>query len=378
MREAMHTNNKQLYIIPKNLTDKEVENHKQNAKKGTFICPYCKAKLQVKSGPVHGNYFSHQHGEGCEPSRQSETRSRKYEQLKKDDTPRHPQILALMYDELNVLSKVYSNLSCTLGYLDATFTKYIPDISLKINNHKYAITIVTNISSASDASKAKSIQKQHEYYASLGYEPLFFIERSNLAIDIDGYSLVLWDTEREALTTQAADLHWRNFLSQLAPLAELQQLLNLSIADLNVKSIMYITPADQSIGIEAFHILEQPMTSPAKAYFFTKPYTLTFAQAFKLADDSLTLANIEIEVEHQAKYAEKFKKAKIAYIEEQKKLERKRQDRETQEKLDAEQRRKVAEEKSKAYQDSIQNNVYNKADKARKIEMLKRAYNANN
>lgn len=378
MREALHVNNQQLYFIPQDLSDIEIENHKQNANKGTFNCPYCEAKLKVRSGPVLGNYFAHLHGEGCEPSKQSEARSKKYEQLKKDDTPRHPQILAMMFDELEVLSKVYDHISCNRGYLDTTFSKFIPDISLKIYDHQYAITIFTNISSGSDATKAKNIQKQRDYYASLGYEPLFFIERSNLAIDIDGHSLVLWDSEREALSTQAADLHWQKFLSHLAPLSELQQHLNVPSTSLDIKSIMYITPADQSIAIEAFHVMEQPYTAPPKAYFFSKPYRLTFAQAFKLANDTLTLANMQKEMDNQARFAEKLKQAKILYLEEQEKLELKRRQKALEEQLIKEQRRKASEERSKDYQESIKNSTYNRADKAKRMEMLQQAYRANN
>lgn len=236
MREALHVNNQQIYFIPQNLSEAEIHNHKQNANKGTFICPYCQAKLKVRSGPVLGNYYAHLHGEGCEPSKQSEARSRKYEQLKKDDTPRHPQILAMMLDELEVLSKVYPHISCSRGYLDATFSKYIPDIYLKIHEHQYAITIFTNITSSSDTSRAKKIQQQRDYYASLGYEPLFFIERSNLAVDVDGQSLVLWASEKEALAVQAADLNWQNFLLDLASLDELQHLLSVPKAPLDIKS----------------------------------------------------------------------------------------------------------------------------------------------
>ena len=318
------------------------------------------------------------HGEGCELSKQSEARSKKYEKLKKDDTPRHPQILAMMFDELDVLSRVYDHITCNHGYLDATFSKYIPDISLQIHNHKYAITIFTNITSTSDATKAKDLQKQRDYYHSLGYEPLFFIERSNLAIDIDGHSLVLWASEREALTTQAADLHWQNFLSHLAPPSELQQLLNVPATSLDIKSIMYITPADQSIAIEVFHVMEQAHTAPPKAYFFSKPYKLTFAQAFKLANETLTLANMQIEMENQARFAEKFKQAKLAHLEEQNKLEQKRQQQLLEEKNLKEQRRKLSEEKNKIYQESVQNSAYNRADKAKKMAMLQQAYKTNN
>lgn len=378
MREALHVNNQQLYFIPQDLSDIEIENHKQNANKGTFICPYCDAKLKVRSGPVLGNYFAHLHGEGCEPSKQSEARFNKYEHLKKDDTPRHPQILAMMFDELDVLSKVYNHISCNHGYLDTTFSKYIPDITLKIHDHHYAITIFTKISSSSDTTKAKNIQKQRDYYASLGYEPLFFIERSNLAIDIDGHSLVLWASEREALSTQASDLHWKNFLSNLAPLDELHHYLNVPATALDIKSILYITPADQSIAIEAFHVLEQPHTAPPKAYFFSKPYKLTFAQAFKLANNTLTLANMQIEMENQARFAEKLKQTKILYLEEQEKLEQKRQQQVLEEKFKKEQRRRVAEEKTKDYQESIKKSAYNRADKTRRMELLQQAYRTNN
>ena len=378
MREALHVNNKKLYFIPQDLIQSEIENHKQNANKGTFICPYCQAKLSVSSGPERGNYFKHKHGEGCDPSKQSEARSKKYEQLKKDETPRHSQILTMMFDELEVLSKVYDHISCNLGYLDTTFSKYIPDISLQIHDHLYAVTIFTNISSGSDSTKAKIIQKQRDYYVSLGYEPLVFMERSNLAIDIDGHSLVLWASEREALSTQAADLHWQNFLSHLAPLSELQQHLTVPSTSLDVKSIMYITPADQSIAIEAFHVMEQPYTNPPKAYVFSQPYRLTFAQAFKLVNDTLTLANMQIEMENQSKFAEKLKQAKILYLKEQEKLEQKRQQQAFEEQLLKEQLKKVAEERSKNYQESIKNSAYNRADKSKRKEMLLQAYNANN
>ncbi|WP_431027793.1 competence protein CoiA family protein [Lysinibacillus sp. LZ02] len=83
MREAIHVNNQIRYIIPQDLSEAEIQNHKLIANKGTFNYPYCDAKLFVKSGPILGNYFSHQHGESCEPSKQSEARSRKYEHQKR-------------------------------------------------------------------------------------------------------------------------------------------------------------------------------------------------------------------------------------------------------------------------------------------------------
>lgn len=378
MREAWHRNDEKIYLIPQNLLEIEVENHKQIAKKGTFTCPYCEAKLIVKSGDVLGNYFSHLHGEGCEISKQSEARYKKYEKQKKNDTPRHPQILSLMNDELEVLTRVYPYLTSSYGYLDTEFSKYIPDISLKINYQKYALTIITNISSSTDATVAKNINKQKQYYKSLGYEPVFFIERSHLGVDIDGQSLVLWATEHEALTTQKSDINWKQFLTNLAPMNEYHQILNLPNTDLNVKSIMYITPAGEEIAMEAFHVLEQPNTTPVKAYFLSSPYKLTFSKAFKLAENTLLLADMQIESENQSIYAEKFRQAKITFIEQQKELERIRKEQEALAKLKEKERQKQAEGKRKDYQESLKNSSYKTADKVAKLELLRRTYNANN
>lgn len=206
------------------------------------------------------------------------------------------------------------------------------------------------------------MDKEKQYYESLGYEFLFFIKRSHLGVDTDGQSLVLWTTEHEALTTQKADISWKQFLTSLAPMNEYHQILNLPNTDLNVKSIMYITPASEEIAIEAFHVLEQPNTTPVKAYFLSSPYSLTFSKAFKLAEESLLLADMQIENENQSKYAEKFRQAKSTFMERQKELERIREEQETLAKLKEKQRQKKAEEKRKDYQESLKNSSYKKAD----------------
>ncbi|WP_262177388.1 competence protein CoiA [Saccharococcus sp. Marseille-Q5394] len=379
MKEAWHKNDSKIYIIPQSLSESEVMNHKQIARKGTFICPYCKAKLIVKSGEVLGNFFSHQHGEGCEPSKLSEARYRKYEKQKKNDTPRHLQILALMNDELEVLSRVYPHLSISYGYLNSDFKKYIPDLALKINANKYAITILTNISNSTDSSIAKSIQQERIYYKSLGFDALFFIERNNLGVDTNGRSLVLWAAEREALSTQKADLHWVEFLSKLAPMNEQQKVLKLPNTELIVKSILYITPANEEIAIESFRVLEQKNATPARAYFLSEPYKLTFSKAFKLDNDSLTLSDLQIESEQQKQYAATFQRAKALYAEEQEKLMRSNQEREGVIRIKPESKIwKGYKENNKSNQVDFKNNSYKKATKNERMEMLRRTYNSNN
>lgn len=371
MREAWHTNDEKIYVISQNLSEAEVENHKQIAKKGTFICPYCKAQLYVKSGEILGNFFSHLHGESCEASKQSEARYSKYEKQKKNDTPRQPHIVALINDELNVLAKVYPHITVTPGYLNQDFSKHIPDITLNINDYKYAFTVVTNITASTDQAIAISIQNQKTYYVSLGYEPLFFIERNHLGIDIDGQSLVLWKTELQAVTSQKADIYWQDFLKQLGEIDDLQLVLKLPKTDLNVKSLMYITPANEAISIEAFHVLEHPNTLPAKAHFFAMPYKLTFSQAFKINDENLTLADLDIEIKNQSKYLEIFSQEKEA-------LTRQLEEEELLTKLVGEKKREQAIKNQQAYLERNSQSNYAKSDKNKKHKLVMKAFLSNN
>lgn len=378
MREAWHRNDEKIYVIPQNLSSTEITNHKTIARKGTFSCPYCEAKLIVKSGDIHGNYFSHLHGEGCEMSKQSEKRYTRYEKQKKQDTPRHPQILSLMNDELRVLSRVYPNLITSYGYLDVNLDRYIPDISLKISEHKYAITIITNINQASDAAIVKSINKQKKYYESIGYEPLFFVERNHLGVDTDGQSLVLWLSEYAALTVQQATVSWQDHLNNLASTTDYQQILNISSTVLNVKSIHYITPANEEIAIEAFHVLEQPNSRPHKAYFLSDPYKLKISEAFKLDKDSLLLANLSIESENQTKFEERFNEMKRNWVAQQIEAERIENEHKAIAEREEMDRRTRAKEQLNDYRKKAGNSPYANADKEAKLALLKRAYGANN
>lgn len=87
---------------------------------------------------------------------------------------------------------------------------------------------------------------------------------------------------------------------------------------------------------------------------------------------------MQIESENHSKFAEKFRQAKITFIEQQKELERIREEQEALAKLKEKERRKQAEDKRKDYQESLKNSSYKKADKVARLELLKRTYNANN
>jgi len=138
---------------------------------------------------------------------------------------------------------------------------------------------------------------------------------------------------------------------------------------------MYITPAGEEIAIEAFHVLEQPNTTPVKAYSLSSPYKLKFSEAFKLAEDTLLF---KLKVKTSQNLLRNSDKRKSHLLEQQKELERIREEQETLAKLKEKQRQKQAEEKRKDYQESLNNSSYKKSDKVAKLELLKRTYNANN
>lgn len=148
---------------------------------------------------------------------------------------------------------------------------------------------------------------------------------------------------------------------------------------LNVKSILYITPANEEIAIEAFRVLEQQNANPARAYFLCEPYKLTFSKAFKLDNDSLSMADLQIESEKQAQYAANFQQAKALFVEEQEKYKNSIQEREQKFKikLGANVRRNYTKDINN-YQDEPSNSLYKKAAKNERMEMLKRVYNSNN
>lgn len=123
---------------------------------------------------------------------------------------------------------------------------------------------------------------------------------------------------------------------------------------------MYITPADQNIAVQTFHVIPLSSFGPPKAYFFATPYTLTFSEAFKITKDQLLLANKVIEQQYQEAFIEKFNVAKEKYLAEQERLEIE------------------AQAKRAEYQKSLQNSRYHQSDKESKLEILRKAFNSNN
>lgn len=153
----------------------------------------------------------------------------------------------MMRDELNVLSRIYPKLEVRFGNLDLAFINHIPDLVVSIQDQKYALTVLTDINRSTDQTVAKTIKAREQDFVEKGYKPIWFIERSLLAIDTDNKSLVFWASELAALQEQNEDIAWTRLLQDLTHSNELVNIMNWDKTHLdssiNVKSIIYVTPA---------------------------------------------------------------------------------------------------------------------------------------
>ncbi|WP_336637851.1 competence protein CoiA family protein [Lysinibacillus fusiformis] len=367
MRDAWHNNNGEMYAIPYNLSAAEIENLQIVARKGTFSCPYCKAALYIRHGDINGTYFSHQHGESCEPSKVVTAAYKRYVKQKKRESHRQELIVTMMRDELNVLSRIYSTLEVKFGYLDLAFNNHIPDLIVTIQNRKYALSVLTDINRTTDSIAAKTIKAREQDFIKKGYKPIWFIERSQLAVDTDKKSLVFWTSEQAALQEHNEDATWTQFLHTLAPSDELIRIMNLDKQHLHssieVKSILYITPANEDIALQIYRVIENRTSNPPKATFLTDAYTLSIAEAFAVNNDALRLSLPDVEREMRTAYQKLFLKnqLELQQQEEFRRIETERIEKE---------REKVRNETKKVIQKI--------PDKTSRLSNLMQAYKQNN
>lgn len=151
---------------------------------------------------------------------------------------------------------------------------------------------------------------------------------------------------------------------------EIQAVLKLLKTDLNVISIMYISLANKAISIEASHVFEYPNTLPPKSHFFAMPYKLTFAKAFKMNDENLSLVDQDNEINNQSKYAEHFARANEA-------LKRQLEEEVLLAKIEAEEKGKQAIENKEAYLERYSQSNFAKSDNDKKREQLMKAFLSN-
>lgn len=101
------------------------------------------------------------------------------------------------------------------------------------------------------------------------------------------------------------------------------------------------------------------------------PYKLTFSQAFKINDEILSLADLDIEINNQSKYAEHFLQAKEAF-------ERQLEEKALLAKSAVEENRKQAIENQQTYLERYSQSNYVKSDKDKKRELVMKAFLSNN
>ncbi|MCT8139973.1 hypothetical protein H1D32_21085 [Anaerobacillus sp. CMMVII] len=134
MREALHVLDNEPVRLPLSATTEEINNFKKLADKDLYQCPYCHAKLIVKSGEERGLYFSHQHSESCEISRKVDKAEKKYSKQVARETKKHKVIIDIIYDELVVQSKIKPNIEVEYGFKAMPDLNEYPDIWVKVDN----------------------------------------------------------------------------------------------------------------------------------------------------------------------------------------------------------------------------------------------------
>lgn len=162
MRIAKHVNDGEIFEIPIKLSKAEIENLKRVTEKGTYKCAFCDARLRIESGDVKGTYFSHYKDESCiaNASKLEKTYFTYKNQIKREE-PKQQVVVSLLKNELDGLTKIYSELRVDLGFNDSTFQTHVPDIVVELgkDKKKYAMSVVTRINKETDLELAESLKK---------------------------------------------------------------------------------------------------------------------------------------------------------------------------------------------------------------------------
>ncbi|RHW37454.1 hypothetical protein D1B33_07885 [Lysinibacillus yapensis] len=82
---------------------------------------------------------------------------------------------------------------------------------------------------------------------------------------------------------------------------------------LNVKSIIYVTPANVDIAFQIYRVVENRASNRPKATFLTDTYTLSIAEAFIVDNDALRFSLPNVQKEIRLAYQELFLNNKLEH-----------------------------------------------------------------
>lgn len=371
MMFAMHRIDRKMEWINRLLETESVESLKLVAKKGVFECPYCSAPMSVRAGEKNVHHFAHPPNLACEKSQSVERAYHNYQKQIKRESMRQQVLVSLVKDELETANQDKQQVEVEYGYLVEHLDKYYPDVYVRIGGTEWAITIVSNLTEAENERYARDFKKRHNYFLKMQMQPLWLIDRSNLAIEKRHNGIVLWETESLGSMTTKEDYQWKTFLEEHATKAEWIAFFNYpqrgKDTAIAVKSIYYLTPSNESVGIRALRYIEDYSGKPSRGLFLGETYDITFAKALQINYESFRLSDAEIE----QKLREDMKARFMVWKEEQRLLAEKRMEIEREER-EAERRRKeylerIRSERHDPKPEIDRKNTYKKSELTAKV-----------
>ena len=197
-----------------------------------------------------------------------------------------------MKDELETANQDKQQVEVEYGYLVEHLEKYYPDVNVRIGGTEWAITIVSNLTEAEDNRNAQEFKKRNNYFLKMQMQPLWLIDRSNLALEERYNGIVLWEMESLESMMTTEDYQWKTSLEEYATKSELMDFFNYPQkgsrdAAIAVKSIYYLTPSNESVGIRVLRYIEDYSGKPSKGLFLGKMYGITIAKALQINYESI-------------------------------------------------------------------------------------------
>jgi len=333
MKEALHSLEKQIIRIPPVSTIEEIRNWKMLAKKGVFQCPFCNAKLKVRSGDYREVHFSHLTSESCEISRKLTKAEKRYSKQVARESENQPAIISMIMDELRQTEKLNQNVKADFGYRAKMDLTEYPDIWLKVKDIEYAISILTDVHPSNDSTLSKLIQKRHEYFIKNGLQPIWFIENKEIAIEKEKNAIVLWDAEAVVSLKTKEDKKWESLLKSFDEDITFFKLFGYqpSINDLkiDVASTYYIHTTNEGTYVRVMRFIKDHQQSPYRAFLLNEGYDMHFSSALVI-NKEIQLSYNKTEIINRENFVQKYKDLKLQWDEDQirYKLEKNRKEKE--------------------------------------------------
>lgn len=313
------------------LQSNSIEQLKKLGEKKLYLCPYCKVPMTVRGGKERESHFSHPPNLSCAESTRVEGNYSKYRKQIKNDSPRRQLLVSMIRDELEISVKIHDTIQVLDGYRLQGLDKYFPDLYVKTGSKEWAITVLANMTEKESAEHSKVFKKKSDYFKKKNLIPLWFIDKSNLAIENQKNSIVFFHVESLASQISKEDRVWRRDIESYTDKKELFKVMNYPLRGasqrdvMEVKSLFYISQIDDRNFIRV-HRYVSDLADEAIAYrglLIGETSRLSFSEALQIEEESFVLKNQSQEKENREQFQQRFLTEKKEYEEDEKKRQRK-------------------------------------------------------